>query len=763
MKKISLLATSVAIALTGCGGGSGGGSSDGNTTRDGVVLTGFDGYFKNAVVFVDNNNNGQWDQASDTFLGLTDSRGQLNVGSTKPEGTLAIQTLTPNGAAQSKLIALDAEKYAGVYTVDMDLPGQPMEHELVFRAPNSSNVISPITDLVAIEIESGKSLEEAEAAVTEALTGQTDGEIDLYSDYVEGAQADAKLHKTAQILTETKAANPNTYQGSATEIAKQADQAVEEIAENNPDLLDEDSFKPVVPVAGDGSVTPIPSDTIENPSFKTTVNDDVYDAIQDAIDTLELELGMPGSRDYFIELDLTGLFEDKDVEEIDLGYIKVDGSSLDGSNIQTVYNYQTNKLNIGVSPSAEITKAGEFEIIVMVGNSDDTNYTPAYFTLDVDEGEAEAPEYSEDTLAGLQDGASLWQLVKGQDLGEGYSLDFSELFSGDSELTLSFSSNATSNGLIFDAMGSGLIGVQGTPTRSADEDDTEYTIKLIATDQSGLVTSVEIELPDVQQAATPEPGPLHPLEGKEFFFIETAEEEDDSDLNYCVSFKFEQGKAYFTAENYAGDMTNTCAPLSTSVGAEYTVNGDIITMDEGGEDPMTFELLHKTGNDGEARYIIKTVELNEDEDNYPSTFEAYDNKPEAERRINLTSNSNWENRVTTSSLWVAGEYVDVNMTLQMENDGQQGDLDVYFDRKDGGNITCDDVNELFSSRYASDANATQCFDDEENDVKFAVFDFDYSSTLVNNKVYAIRLDSADADKAQHINFNVTFDGNSFEE
>ncbi|MDN3684110.1 hypothetical protein QW180_10305 [Vibrio sinaloensis] len=46
MKKISLLATSVAIALTGCGGGSGGGSSDGNTTRDGVVLTGFDGYFK---------------------------------------------------------------------------------------------------------------------------------------------------------------------------------------------------------------------------------------------------------------------------------------------------------------------------------------------------------------------------------------------------------------------------------------------------------------------------------------------------------------------------------------------------------------------------------------------------------------------------------------------------------------------------------------------------------------------------------------------
>jgi nicotinamide mononucleotide (NMN) deamidase PncC len=44
MKKVSLLAASVAIALSGCGG-SDGGASDG-VAPGGIVITGFDGYFK---------------------------------------------------------------------------------------------------------------------------------------------------------------------------------------------------------------------------------------------------------------------------------------------------------------------------------------------------------------------------------------------------------------------------------------------------------------------------------------------------------------------------------------------------------------------------------------------------------------------------------------------------------------------------------------------------------------------------------------------
>lgn len=206
MNKVSLLAASVAFALTGCGG-SDGGSSDGPS---GVTITGFDGYFYNAVVFEDSNNNGLWD-TQEAVLGLTDVNGQVTL-TEKPANPLALQTITPNGAKQQQLIALD-DKYAGTYTVDMDHKGQAMTHELVFRAPTSSNVISPITDLVVLEMANNASLteEEAKANVNLALGGTDEAPIDLYSDFVEGNARNAALHKTAQILTESKAQNPSSY------------------------------------------------------------------------------------------------------------------------------------------------------------------------------------------------------------------------------------------------------------------------------------------------------------------------------------------------------------------------------------------------------------------------------------------------------------------------------------------------------------------------------------------------------------------------
>ncbi|MDA0130169.1 acid phosphatase [Vibrio sp. MarTm2] len=766
MKKISLLATSVAIALTGCGGGSGG-SGDDNVARQGVVLTGFDGYFKNAVVFIDNNQNGSWEPSTDSFLGLTNSKGQLDVGETKPEGTLAIQTLTPGGTAQGKLIAIDSEKYAGIYTVDMDLPGQPMEHELVFRAPNSSNVISPITDLVAIEVSKGKTIEQAEAAVAQALTGDASGDLDLYSDYVEGAKADSKLHKTAQILTETKAANPSTYHDAATAIAKEADKAVEAIAQSNPELLDEDSFKPVVPVDTDGNVTEIPSGEIENPSYKTTVNDDVYDAVQEALDDVELELGMQGASNYLVQLDLKGLFEDKDVDEIDLGLIKVDDTALAGSNIKAVYDYDNNKLNIGVSQSDKITKAGEFEIIVMIGNSDDTNYTPAYFTLEVDEGDVTEPTYSDDALAGLQDGVDLWELIEGKDLGEGYTVDFTNLFIGDN-LTLTFSSNATTNGLIFDNMGSGVIGVQGKPVRSEEDDDTDYTIKLTATDELGLSTTVELELPDVQQAATPEPGPLHPLEGKTLYFIETPEGDDEVQLNYCETFYLENGKVYFGSESYTGDVTKSCAPVAENASATYTIEGDVITIVEDHYDPMTLEIAHTSALGDNTRYIVNSVELDTGDDDYYSAFEALTNKADAEGRLSTLSTGSWENTAQLTTLFINGDYVELYITPQMRNEEDGGndgiaDADLFIDNPNG-DITCSDMQNSFDGGFFGDQRASfnegfNCWTQTEDGKEYVSLDFDYSNEFTNPSTHRIHLMGL-TDQVPSFNMNIQYVGDS---
>ncbi|MBN8157020.1 hypothetical protein J0J30_23785, partial [Vibrio vulnificus] len=72
----------------------------------------------------------------------------------------ALQTLIPGGTAQTALANYNS-KYVGIYTYDSDNADQVMTHEVVFRAPSSSTVISPITDLVAIEMSSNGGDEEA--------------------------------------------------------------------------------------------------------------------------------------------------------------------------------------------------------------------------------------------------------------------------------------------------------------------------------------------------------------------------------------------------------------------------------------------------------------------------------------------------------------------------------------------------------------------------------------------------------------------------
>ncbi|EMP4433579.1 hypothetical protein WDY52_003224 [Vibrio vulnificus] len=254
MKKVSLLAASVAIALTGCGGSDSGSGSNGNVAPGGVIVTGFDGYFNQAVVFDDINNNGQLDLDSDNVFGLTNQKGQITLAKdTEIKGSLALKTLRPGDVEKElavKLAALSPENdtysdFMNTYTTDMDHEGQPMANSVVFRAPiagekaDSNMVISPITDLVAIEMgkNANLSLEEASVNVSTLLGATDEQPINPFSDFVKDAKtnlASAQLHKTAQILTESKAKNPTEYTKNATAIASTAkDEAKEIVTESN--------------------------------------------------------------------------------------------------------------------------------------------------------------------------------------------------------------------------------------------------------------------------------------------------------------------------------------------------------------------------------------------------------------------------------------------------------------------------------------------------------------------------------------------------
>ncbi len=324
MKKVSLLAASVAFALVGCGGSDGGSDHNINTetpSAGGIVITGFDGYFKNAVVFDDVNNNGSLDVNVDTVFGLTKADGKITLPKgVKIQGSLALKTLKPGDTDKDlaiKLAALSpaADSYAdfmNTYTTDMDYEGQPMANAVVFRTPISAEdktaVISPLTDLVAIEMAKGTaenpvSEEAAIAAVTTALGGTTEQPIDLFSDFVKDSKTNlesAKLHKTAQILTESKAKNPAVYEKNSAEIAAVAQEESEKIVTDetmgSDDLLNQ---KPVI--------NPSEPDVIIT-NYKLLVNEGAKIAIQKEISALAITEGQ--SLDTTITIP-ANLFQDK--------------------------------------------------------------------------------------------------------------------------------------------------------------------------------------------------------------------------------------------------------------------------------------------------------------------------------------------------------------------------------------------------------------------------------------------------------------------
>ncbi|WP_050919188.1 hypothetical protein [Vibrio campbellii] len=485
MNKVSLLAASVAIALTGCGG-SDGGSNGGNS---GVVITGFDGYFKNAVVFEDLNNNGQWD-TNDTFLGLTDEKGQLKI-KAKPESTLALQTITPNGAKQKQLIALDPT-YAGTYTVDMDHPSQAMAHELVFRAPNSSNVISPITDLVAIEMANDSALteEEAVAKVNQALGGTEEAPIDLYSDFVSGVDKSAELHKTAQILTESKAQNPANYEKKATEFAQAADQEVDRLVESGADINDP-NLRPVITDSTPESENLAPETVVNN---KLVVNEDVEEAAEEKLDNLP-EIVKGASFDG-VELNIEGLFKDKDQNLVTPKL----SHNLGGTGIDV--RIEGNQLIL--LPAAEVTKAGEFEIILTAEDKDSAGKTLAtvstVFELDIETAN-QAPIVIEEEQKRLQSIVDGWQLQQGEAFEQ--TLDISGLFKDeDGQLEEYTAESISIDGLSIDENDNAIITIEGTPEKAYAAGQT-FTVNV--EDNEDGKARVTFKLPEVKEGATPPP------------------------------------------------------------------------------------------------------------------------------------------------------------------------------------------------------------------------------------------------------------------
>ncbi|OLQ86546.1 hypothetical protein BIY21_03715 [Vibrio ponticus] len=417
-KKLSFLAASMAIALAGCGGGSGSDNDGSQPEGKGIVITGFDGYFKNAVVFEDFDNNGILGDGEKIF-GLTNAQGKLTLpADTKVEGSIALQTFKPGGISEplaKRIAAATPEidtpaQIQNIFTTDMDHPNQPMANSVVFRAPaeglGTNAVISPITDLVSIELEKVGSLATAKENVSNNLGAN---EADLFSDFVQDAKtnlASAQLHKTAQILTETKAKGVDAYEDNASEIASIAKDTSEKlVTEQNmasEELLD---VKPVINPSK-------PSDEVKT-NFKLLVVAEQQSRVANEINAIALTQGATSN-----EISLVGLFEDK--FSIDGSYNDVDASKVEinhiGNDVSISFNQATQSFTVTSHSQFKrdlyIIKVTTYDGIAATGTEEDTAVSVT-FEMKV-ELPNEAPQLNAEYQSTLQTGISEWMLIQGK-------------------------------------------------------------------------------------------------------------------------------------------------------------------------------------------------------------------------------------------------------------------------------------------------------------------------------------------------------------
>ncbi|MGF1693881.1 hypothetical protein [Photobacterium kagoshimensis] len=524
--KYSALAASLAAALTlsGCGGGDSdsGSNPGGNTGKPpitgpvvgGVVITTIDGYLKNALVCSDKNANGRCDADEvitdiNNKLVLTNEKGQLDIEVEKSveeaikKAPIVVKVLEPFKDYSADGFAIEP----GIYTVDMDQPYQAMGKNVEFRAPAGSAIATPLTDLIVAEMESGSDQATAEAnvqAMLSDLKGEDTGlEIDLYADYIntkeDTAASDAekqlatKLHKTAQILTETQHQADDSI--DLDEVAEQVvTEAVTAVNDATTDELNDPDFKPVVPVVEEnGEIKPKP--VIIN--YQASVNEDIYNNLNNELDSFYIEAGQ--NFEHTMTASASGLFVDKD--QATSPDVSLSQKSIDELKAKGIHAEVSAPNNVIQITSLNGAPAGTYYLELEATDLDkDGNKVGTVTTLLKFEIHTfnTVPVVNDKRLAALQSEFTQLALQEGQNVGY-IVLDISNIFSdedGDA-LTYAFSDNVT--GLKYAVLNTNVT-ITGTPLVSGNVD-----ITISATDDDKNQAKATIKLSIAEKPVTNNP------------------------------------------------------------------------------------------------------------------------------------------------------------------------------------------------------------------------------------------------------------------
>ncbi len=718
MNKVSLLAASVAIALAGCGG-SDGGSKPVQTGK--IAITAMDGYIQNALLCADENKDGQC-QVEEVIKGLngeplmTDATGKINA-----DISLADQTRL-NEFARLIVTIQSVFPDTTIQTVDSDNTSVAMK-DVTLRAPAGSNIINPITDLVvakmipASDADSGLSKEDAEKAVLESLGGLTsDEELPtdiLYSDYIEAkestdntsAELAAKIHKTAQILTETKA-NATSDKAFDKVVEDVVSSTVTEVKDLTTENLNDPTFKPYVPVDEEGTAEIITNILAKFDATQMKALEAKLDAVEGHFGDVDLW------QDISVTFDMTKLVVDKEAssQNIKNNISVANENSLSSKNLKVTITEAG--LTITRIDATKAVMEGDYDIILATTDINSNGVAMEGTVKAADELEFNiesfnnAPEVNDDSETAKNIQAQLNRLELEKDVAMAQvTIAFDDLFSDEDGDTLNYSAEVTLPGLTAEVSGTNVI-LSGTPKASLE--DAVLTIMAVEVDtEDKLTASIDFTLP---KATVTHPSELKDIlvNSNEPWYRWIGEDEYNYDTNTltgaqnCMGFKFVQGdSANEGTVLFAEGETCPASEQITEQDGTWSVgeNGEVVwsfgdTSQEGDDEAIILSgLIDHTNDEYQPRIVTFELETK-------ATLAHNDENQRVMKVENTGRGVNFYQGIDSAEhywnynegyAWIANKEIKVDLTAvhgqftQYEKN-EHIDVDMYFN-----DLSCEDL------------------------------------------------------------------------
>ncbi|MCZ0924227.1 putative Ig domain-containing protein [Vibrio diabolicus] len=654
MKKMSLLAASVAIALTGCGGGSG--SDNTSTAQSGLEITAIDGYLKNAAVWVDTNENLVLDTGEDTKLDVvTNEYGKFTLPEEYKSQTVFIQAV----AGQTE------DTTRGIVTETFSL-----------ASTSGSSVVNPMTNMVvskvAKQLASDPTLDVVaakKAAKEEVVAKLTQSGLNvdasmIFGDYI--AKADeSKEAQALNAIGEALVDNADIDVEKQLEVADLVAKEANNIIENNGDMTD---FAPVITVPKDDS--PIVVEKNHRPTSSQ------------AVEPIKVVLGEAITS-------FTASFTDIDDDTLtyELKALKL-ANGLNGLSI--------NSTTGAISGTPE--SAGVFTYQVFATDEHKARSYPLTFTVTV-EAPNTAPVVNEDVKAQLQAEVDAWYWVEGEQPVD--TLNISTLFDdADSDLlTYTVETSISKNGGVETGFqvhvdGNGNISFDGPlPFKAAAGTESLYVYAKdsINADEPLVVFA----LPEIIEGTPVVPEPpvvsVADLQNKFLHFVEVGSNGTNYTNAWCDSIYFNSAsnKLYWSNRTDANKQSCVDEDLNNFTSEiTYTIEDGLIKSTNFAQDGISFELVESSiyDDDMSNHYLVKFNYIDDESEELESVTEVYGyytDKREVEKEIyqpigRSMDNAPWVVGLTHTVIDGKIQEFDVSgIVQQFDYEGTDGQVHTY--------------------------------------------------------------------------------------